>query len=189
MKRACSQITNSDELERSGNLICEFPARQCWSDGHPATKKRNYLRMKIKSSVLILFLASLTGLKVHSQTVKQEKLIRFDLQSSEFINDSGEKISQPEYSSKSYWFPVKVPSTVLTGLVANRVYPDPYSGMNNMYIPDANDEFNKIYNLEQYSHIPNVGNPWKKPYWYRTTFTIPETDKGRHFQLIFKGIN
>ncbi len=52
-----------------------------------------------------------------------------------------------------------VPSTVLTGLVANRVYPDPYSGMNNMLIPDASDAFNKQYNLEQYSHLPNDPNP------------------------------
>ena len=78
---------------------------------------------------------------------------------------------------------------MLTGLVANKIYPDPYIGMNNMLIPDASDEFNKEYNLEQYSYIPNVGNPWKKPYWYRTTFPVPAGDKGRHFQLIFKGIN
>ena len=88
-----------------------------------------------------------------------------------------------------YWFPVNVPSTVLTGLVANKVYPDPYAGMNNMLIPDASDEFNKKYNLEQYSHLPNDPNPWKKPYWYRTVFKVPAEDNGRHFQLIFKGIN
>ena len=61
--------------------------------------------------------------------------------------------------------------------------------MNNMLIPDASDEFNKKYNLEQFSHLPNDPNPWKKPYWYRTTFKVPAADKGRHFQLIFKGIN
>jgi len=61
--------------------------------------------------------------------------------------------------------------------------------MNNMLIPDASDEFNKKYNLEQFSHLPNDPNPWKKPYWYRTVFKVPADDKGRHFQLIFKGIN
>jgi exo-1,4-beta-D-glucosaminidase len=74
-------------------------------------------------------------------------------------------------------------------LVANKIYPDPYLGINNMYIPDASDEFNKKYNLEQYSHLPNDPNPWKKPYWYRTTFNVPASDVGNHFQLIFKGIN
>jgi beta-galactosidase/beta-glucuronidase len=145
--------------------------------------------MKFFISLSFLFFAAFYFSNAQNKTIKQEKLIRFDLQSSELINDSGDKISQPDYRSNVYWFPVKVPSTVLTGLVANRVYPDPYSGLNNMFIPDASDEFNKTYNLEQYSHIPNVGNPWKKPYWYRTTFKVPENDKGRHFQLIFKGIN
>jgi beta-galactosidase/beta-glucuronidase len=58
-----------------------------------------------------------------------------------------------------------------------------------MLIPDACDEFNKQYKLEQYSHLPNEPNPWKKPYWYRTLFNIPSADNGKHFQLIFKGIN
>lgn len=145
--------------------------------------------MKLLISLSFLFFVTFQFSSAQNKAIKQEKLIRFELQSSELIGDSGDKISSPGYHSNVYWFPVNVPSTVLTGLVANRVYPDPYSGMNNMLIPDASDEFNKTYNLEQYSHIPNVGNPWKKPYWYRTSFTIPESDKGRHFQLIFKGIN
>ncbi len=121
--------------------------------------------------------------------VKQVKLERFELQSSSLINSTGEEISNADYKSKVYWFPVIVPSTVLTGLVANNVYPDPYAGLNNMLIPDANDEFNKKYDLEKFSHLPNDPNPWKKPYWYRNTFEVPADDQGRHFQLIFKGIN
>ncbi len=60
--------------------------------------------------------------------------------------------------------------------------------MNNMLIPDASDEFNKKYNLEQYSHLPDQPNPWIKPYWYRTTFSVP-AEKGRNYELVFKGIN
>jgi len=121
--------------------------------------------------------------------VKQIKLTDFLLQSSAVINKTGAELSSPSYNSTVYWFPVKVPSTVLGGLVANNIYPDPHQGMNNMLIPDASDEFNKKYNLEQFSYIPNVKNPWKKPYWYRSCFDIPVKDKGRHFSLIFKGIN
>jgi len=141
------------------------------------------------TALLINFLAfSIPG---YSQTgsVKQVKLNSFELQSSVLVSSSGEEISTMEYRAKVYWFPVTVPSTVLTGLVANKVYPDPYSGLNNMLIPDASDEFNKKYNLEQFSHLPNHPNPWNKPYWYRTVFTVPIADNGRHFQLIFKGIN
>lgn len=121
--------------------------------------------------------------------VKQVKLENFDLQSSALISANGAALSSISYSSPVYWFPVKVPSTVLTGLVANKIYPDPYQGLNNMLIPDASDQFNKDYNLEQYSFLPNDPNPWKKPYWYRTTFKVAAADKGRVFQLIFKGIN
>ncbi len=146
--------------------------------------------MKLKLSFLtLLFSASALTLFSQQCPVKQMKLTDFELQSSALINSTGEQISKPDYQSKVYWFPVKVPCTVLTGLVANGVYPDPYQGLNNMLIPDASDEFNKKYNLEQYSHLPNDPNPWKKPYWYRTTFDVPSSDKGRTFQLIFKGIN
>jgi len=124
-----------------------------------------------------------------SGSVKQVKITKFELQSSVLISSPGEVISTLGYKSKVYWFPVNVPSTVLTGLVANKIYPDPYSGLNNMLIPDASDEFNKKYNLGQYSHIPNTTNPWSKPYWYRTVFKVPAADNGRNFQLIFKAIN
>jgi hypothetical protein len=145
---------------------------------------------RIALSGLIL-IYSFVPAQVFSQSgsVKQVKLSKFDLQSSALIKTSGEELSTTQYKSNIYWFPVKVPSTVLTGLVANKVYPDPYSGLNNMLIPDASDEFNKEYNLEQFSHLPNNSNPWKKPYWYRTVFKVPLADNGRHFQLIFKGIN
>jgi beta-galactosidase/beta-glucuronidase len=121
--------------------------------------------------------------------VRQVKLSHFTLQSSAVIKTGGDSLSSASYRSANYWFPVTVPSTVLTGLVANKVYPDPYIGMNNMLIPDASDTFNRTYHLEQYSHMPGEPNPWKKPYWYRTVFSVPAADKGRVFQLIFKGIN
>jgi hypothetical protein len=121
--------------------------------------------------------------------VRQVKLSHFVLQSSAIIRAQGDSLSSVQYRSPDYWFPVTVPSTVLTGLVANKVYPDPYTGMNNMLIPDASDSFNLQYHLDKYSHLPNDPNPWKKPYWYRTEFSVPAADKGQHFELIFKGIN
>ncbi len=137
----------------------------------------------VANALLVNCLFAQTGI------VKQVKLINFDLQSSSLISADGVELSSIQYHSPVYWFPVKVPSTVLTGLVANHIYPDPYQGLNNMLIPDASDQFNKEYNLEQYSFLPNDPNPWKKPYWYRTTFKVAAGEKGRHFQLIFKGIN
>jgi beta-galactosidase/beta-glucuronidase len=147
------------------------------------------MKEKIYLLVFFILLHCLLLPVSFAQTVKQVKLIDFDLQSSSLIAAGGSVLSTNSYHSPVYWFPVKVPSTVLTGLVANHIYPDPYQGLNNMLIPDASDQFNKEYNLEQYSHLPNDPNPWKKPYWYRTAFRVPAGDKGRYFQLIFKGIN
>jgi hypothetical protein len=139
-------------------------------------------------TTLVCYFLFVTGLSQRAG-VEQYRISKFDLQSSSVIKDSGEDISLAQYKSDVYWFPVTVPSTVLSGLVANKVYPDPYSGLNNMLIPDASDEFNKKYDLEKFSHLPGEPNPWKKPYWYRAQFQVPASDFGRHFQLIFKGIN
>ena len=89
--------------------------------------------------ILVNYLLFTGPVYSQSGTVKQSRLSSFELQSSVLIPSSGEEISTLEYKSKVYWFPVTVPSTVLTGLVANKVYPDPYSGLNNMLIPDASD--------------------------------------------------
>ncbi|MBS1602930.1 MAG: beta galactosidase jelly roll domain-containing protein, partial [Bacteroidetes bacterium] len=121
--------------------------------------------------------------------VRQTRLSHFGLQSSAVVGERGDMLSSANYRETNYWFPVEVPCTVLTGLVANKVYPNPYIGMNNMLIPDASDTFNQRYHLEQYSYLPGEPNPWKKPYWYRTSFSVPAGDKGRHFELVFKGIN
>ncbi len=147
----------------------------------------------MKYSLLLLLLCSTFLSAEHataqSGAIKQVRLTKFALQSTAVIHEGGAVVSVADYQSKDYWFPVTVPCTVLTGLVANKVYPDPYIGMNNMLIPDASDSFNRQYHLAQYSFLPNEPNPWKKPYWYRTQFSVPAGDKGKHFQLLFKGIN
>jgi hypothetical protein len=143
----------------------------------------------MKKSVGYCLVVCLTIFANSQAQVRQVRLSRFTLQSSAVVSTGGDSLSSVHYHPANYWFPVTVPSTVLTGLVANKVYPDPYIGMNNMLIPDASDTFNQRYHLEQYSYLPGEPNPWKKPYWYRTIFSVPGADKGRHFELIFKGIN
>jgi hypothetical protein len=142
--------------------------------------------MRLFATIGVLLLCTA---RLSAQPVSQVKLTHFTLQSSAVVHAGGGSLSSIHYDAADYWFPVTVPSTVLTGLIANKVYPDAYTGMNNMLIPDASDTFNREYHLEKYSYLPGEPNPWKKPYWYRTTFAVPAADKGRHFQLIFKGIN
>ncbi|MCQ2142405.1 MAG: beta galactosidase jelly roll domain-containing protein, partial [Bacteroidales bacterium] len=87
------------------------------------------------------------------------------------------------------WYKTSIPATVLTALVRNGVYPNPYVGMNNMQIPDSDDEYNEDYDLLRFSHIPGK-NPWKDPYWFTTCFTLSEELRSaKHVELNFREIN
>lgn len=107
--------------------------------------------------------------------------------SSETAGADGAKLSVPGVDTKD-WAATSIPATVLTALVRNGVYPNPYVGLNNTRIPDANDVFNERYGLLKYSHLPGR-NPWKRPYWYRTAFRTPADFSGRRVWLGFNEIN
>lgn len=91
------------------------------------------------------------------------------------IADSGEKISLAGYPVKQ-WMPAVVPGTVLNSLVYNRVYPEPYYGMNNKIesglIPDISQTGRDFYT-----------------YWFRTEFSVPQSFKGKNIWLQVDGIN
>ncbi|HEX5552863.1 MAG TPA: hypothetical protein VFX43_06400, partial [Chitinophagaceae bacterium] len=69
--------------------------------------------------VLVMLMPGL--LLAQSGAVTQVKLSRFEMQSSAVVTASGETLSSAGYVPANYWFPVTVPATVLTGLVANHV--------------------------------------------------------------------
>jgi len=79
----------------------------------------------------------------------------------------GAKLSQPGVETRD-WYDATVPGTVLTTLVDQGVYPDPYYGLNNLLIPES------------------LNN---QDYWYRTEFTMPAAFAGRELTLQFNGIN
>lgn len=68
----------------------------------------------------------------------------------------------------SAWYNATVPGTVLTTLVQQGVYPDPYIGLNNMAIPDT---------------------LCRQDWWYRRTFETPKMPAGQRAWLHFEGIN
>jgi exo-1,4-beta-D-glucosaminidase len=107
---------------------------------------------------------------------------------SAIIGNDGHKFSLPGYKTQK-WYPTTVPATVLGVLVRNGIYPDPYIGLNNMKIPDASDDFNKRYDLAQYSHLPDKSNPWAKPYWFRKEFELPADYTGKTVWLNLDGLN
>ena len=110
------------------------------------------------------------------------------IRSSVVAKESGEIISTDKYTPRE-WYPAQVPTTVLNALIKDKIYPDPWIGLNNYKIPDVSDEFNKKYDLAKYSYIDGGTNPWKDPYWFRREFMIPESYTGKQLWLNFDGIN
>ena len=104
------------------------------------------------------------------------------------VGDHGETFSSPNFDATG-WHPATVPTTALATLVRNGIYPDPIMGMNMMKIPDVNAAENTRYNLMQYSHLPDHSNPFDRPYWFRTTFTLPASYQGQVAWLHLDGIN
>lgn len=88
---------------------------------------------------------------------------------------AAEKLSAVGYSADG-WQPAIVPGTVLNSLVANKVYPEPYYGLNN-----------KI-GKETIPDLAQVGRDFYT-YWFRTEFSLPETYKGKVVWLNVDGIN
>ena len=89
--------------------------------------------------------------------------------------DPAEKISQPGYQTGK-WMSAIVPGTVLNSLVHNKMYPEPYYGMNNKLdrniIPDLAKTGREFYT-----------------YWFRTEFDVPENYKDKIVWLQVDGIN
>lgn len=80
---------------------------------------------------------------------------------------SNKSIFDSQYST-SAWYNATVPGTVLTTLVNQGVYPDPYFGLNNMDIPESLS---------------------RTDWWYRCKFTVPKDIEGNQLRLLFNGIN
>lgn len=142
---------------------------------------------------LITFAVLLSTTNVFGQNNKNLGTNTFVLSNWKLESTVLEKASGHDLSTghidKGHWYSVKVPTTVLDGLVKNGVYPDPRLDMNNYLIPDISDKFNKEHGLSKYSYLPNYVNPWKSPYWFITNFKIPEKERGEQVWLNFDGIN
>jgi exo-1,4-beta-D-glucosaminidase len=110
------------------------------------------------------------------------------LQSSTLVPEDGARVSTTGYKPQRWW-KTRVPSTVLSALTRNGVYPDFRIGLNSFRIPDASDDFNRTNDLAKFSHLPDKRNPWKDPYWYRTEFMLPKDLAGRRVWLNFNGLN
>ena len=91
------------------------------------------------------------------------------------VNAGGEQISTVGYAADG-WMEAVVPGTVLNSLVYNKVYPEPYYGVNNRLeehrIPDLSDTGRDFYT-----------------YWFRTEFELPGSFDGKTVWMQLDGIN
>lgn len=94
-----------------------------------------------------------------------------------------------DLSTSSYhpsgWYPATLPSTVLHALVEAHVYPDPYFGMNLRTI--AGTSYPISANFSNLQMPPN--SPFRHSWWYRKSFQLDGTYKGKTVWLGFDGIN
>jgi hypothetical protein len=90
------------------------------------------------------------------------------LQNAMFVDAAPQDIAQADFDDHD-WIPAIVPGTVLTSYLAVGAIPDPWYG----------DQMSQI--SESFFS--------RNDFWYRSHFTIPEEDAGRHLWLNFDGIN
>jgi exo-1,4-beta-D-glucosaminidase len=92
----------------------------------------------------------------------------WSIQSADLVSETGDTLSRPDFKPEKPWHEAKVPSTVVGALVDEKMYPDPYFGMN----------------LKDLS----TNSAFKGPWWYRREFKIAP-QRGGQVWLNFDGIN
>ncbi|MDR3058493.1 MAG: glycoside hydrolase family 2, partial [Prevotella sp.] len=87
----------------------------------------------------------------------------WELTDGKTVLESGKSIFDPQLNTAE-WYNATVPGTILTTLVNQGVYPDPYFGLNNMNIPESLS---------------------RTDWWYRCKFTVPNDAAGKQLRLLF----
>ncbi len=120
------------------------------------------------------------------ETAAQELLLSdgWQIQSSAKVEADGGAISTGELTPKG-WYPASVPTTVLAALVRDKVFPDPYYAKNLRLIPGTEYPIGAIFT---HLDMPK-DSPFRVPWWYRTEFSLPASDRGRQLALNFNGVN
>jgi exo-1,4-beta-D-glucosaminidase len=134
---------------------------------------------------MALFLPQATGQTPASAAGSRIDLAKgWSIQSSAKVAEKGDVLSTPKFRAAG-WYESAVPTTVVAALVRNKVYPDPYFGMNLRSIPGT------TYNIgANFSNLPMpADSPFAVSWWYRTQFRLPAAAKGKRLWLNFDAIN
>jgi exo-1,4-beta-D-glucosaminidase len=120
----------------------------------------------------------------HERDVRLPLREGWSLQSSTKVEAKGELISTPRFSPQG-WHSATVPTTVVAALVKDKTLPDPFFGMNLRDFPGMNYPIGG-----NFSNIPMApDSPFAVSWWYRKTFSVPESYRGKTTWLEFDGIN
>src|ERR1039458_2534467 len=105
------------------------------------------------------------------------------IQSSAKLHAGGDTISTPAFTPAD-WYPATVPSTVVGNLVQDKVYPDPFSGMNFRSLPGVDYPIGANFSGRSLA----TNSPFKSSWWYRKEFNV-SWEAGGQVWLNFEGIN
>jgi exo-1,4-beta-D-glucosaminidase len=109
---------------------------------------------------------------------------RWAIRSSAQVKEKGDVLSQTVFQTRD-WYPARVPSTVAGTLVDNKVYPDPFVGMNLRMMPGCSYPIGANFSLRP---MPE-DSPFRVSWWYRTEFQVPASYRGQNIWLHFDGLN
>jgi exo-1,4-beta-D-glucosaminidase len=135
-----------------------------------------------RRSRLIIILSALP--LSQAQTARIDLNQNWRVQSSAKVQQKGADISSGQFRPTD-WYATAIPSTVVGALVRNKVYPDPYFGMNLRSIPGTS------YGIGMnFANMPMPeDSPFRQPWWYRSEFKLPASVKGKTLWLNFDSIN
>jgi exo-1,4-beta-D-glucosaminidase len=140
-------------------------------------------RLSARFLALIYVVSSL----VMAQARAQERLplaSGWSIQTSAKVQEKGEVISTPQFRPAG-WVGITVPNTIVSALVHNKTYPDPYYGKNLRELPGMTYPIG-----ENFANVPmDPSSPFAVPWWYRTQFQLPAAWRGKSVALHFDGIN
>jgi exo-1,4-beta-D-glucosaminidase len=106
------------------------------------------------------------------------------IQSSATVKAGGEAVSAAGFATAG-WHKATVPTTVVSALVADGTYPDPYYGANIRKLPGVSYKPGANFSNEA---MPAT-SPFAVPWWYRTEFTLPADAASRTLWLRLDGVN
>jgi len=125
----------------------------------------------MKNSI-ICFLSALFFSSAFAQPAMQSYQLKLNtgwqMQSAVTDNSSAQSISVNQFNP-SNWYKVSVPTTIIGGLLANKVYKfDPFYAQNFEKLKDS-----------------KLDQPW----WFRRQFSLPSSESGKNVILFLHGIN